>query len=77
MTKKQLYKSDSIYLTEHRGEGRTESRYVRLIADDGMAITNGDTVTVCVDVLRTDTDRWTDCDLPPEEEEILGIDYGN
>lgn len=71
MKKKQLYKSDSVYLTEHPGEGCTESRYVRLIADEGMAITNGETVTVCVDVLADDAHKWTDCEMPPEEEETI------
>lgn len=79
MKKKQLYKSDSIYLTEHPGEGCTESRYVRLIADEGMAITNGKTITVCVDVLAENAQNWTDCELPTveESEEATEADYQN
>lgn len=65
MIQKTLYTGAGVSLSPIYAEGRAESKYVRLIADDGMAITNGVTVTVCVDVLRTDTDRWADCELPP------------
>ncbi|MBO7251797.1 MAG: hypothetical protein J6V25_04130 [Oscillospiraceae bacterium] len=77
MKKKQLYKNNYIYLTEHLGEDCTESRYVRLIADDGMAITNGETVTVCVDVLAEDAQNWRDCEMPEAEdpEEATESDY--
>lgn len=38
---------------------------VRIIADDGKALTNGETVTTCVD---TDTaEGWWEIDAPPEE----------
>lgn len=66
-----LYTGNGVSLSPVYAEGRTESHYVRLIADDGRAITNGETVTVCVDVLKTETDKWADCDLPPEEEETI------
>ena len=40
---------------------------VRLIADDGKALTDGKTVTYCVD---TETaEGWWEIDAPPDEEE--------
>ena len=78
MIKKTLYTGNGVSLSPVYAEGRTESRYVRLIADEGRAITDGDTVTVCVDVLRIDTDRWADCDMPDEApEEATEADYQN
>ena len=71
MIQKTLYTGNGVSLSPIWAEGRTESSYVRLIADEGMAITNGDIITVCVDVLKTETDKWADCDLPPEEEETI------
>lgn len=39
---------------------------VRLVADEGKALTNGETVTSCVD---TDSaEGWTEIDAPEEEE---------
>lgn len=38
---------------------------VRLIADEGKVLTDGETVTPCVD---TDTpDEWTEIDAPPDD----------
>lgn len=79
MIQKTLYTGNGVSLSPVYEEGRTESKYIRLIADDGMAITNGNTVTVCVDVLKTDAHLWTDCALPPEESETEATetDYQN
>lgn len=66
-----LYTGNGVSLSPVYAEGREESKYVRLIADDGKAITNGKTVTVCVDVLKENVSLWTDCDLPEEEPEPL------
>lgn len=83
MIQKILYIGNGVSLSPMYAEGRTESEYVRLIADEGKAITNGVTVTACVDVLRTDADNWTDCELPSEDfgeeltaEEALAIITG-
>ena len=62
-----LYTGNGVSLSPMYAEGRTESKYVRLIADDGKAITNGETVSVCVDVLKENAFLWTDCDLPEYE----------
>lgn len=40
--------------------------YVRLIADDGKAITDGEIVACCIDVRADDAGGWTDCDGPEE-----------
>ena len=36
----------------------------RLIADEGMAITDGSSIVECVDT--NPSEGWTDCDLPEE-----------
>ena len=36
----------------------------RLIADEGMAITDGSSIVECVDT--NSAEGWTDCDLPEE-----------
>lgn len=79
MIQKTLYTGNGVSLSPVYEEGRTESRYIRLVADDGKAITNGNTVTVCVDVLKTDAHLWTDCELPLEESETEATeaDYQN
>ena len=39
----------------------------RLIAEEGMAITDGETTVTVVDVLhRKDCDHWKDCEKPEE-----------
>ena len=40
--------------------------YVRLVADDGKAITDGKIVACCIDVRADDAGGWTDCDGPEE-----------
>lgn len=71
MVQKQLYTTEAAYLTEHPGENCTISLFVRLIAEEGKAITDGETVTVCVDVLKENVPLWTDCEMPPEEPEPM------
>jgi hypothetical protein len=66
-----LYTGNGVSLSPVYAEGRAESKYVRLVADDGKAITNGETVSVCVDVLKENAFLWTDCDLPEDEAEPL------
>ena len=39
----------------------------RLIADQGMAITDGETTVTVIDVqTRKDCEKWQDCELPEE-----------
>lgn len=70
MTTIKLYTGGGVSLSPRNGEGRAESEYVRLIADDGKGITDGNIITTCVDTKTPEA--WTDCDAPdyddtPEE----------
>lgn len=65
MTEMKLYTGGGASLSPFQREGSIESDYVRMVADDGYAITNGEDVTVVIDVLKTDAVNWSDCALPP------------
>ena len=39
---------------------------VRLIADDGKELVNGDVHTICIDVAPSDVDKWQEVDKAPE-----------
>ena len=76
MTIHTLYTGGGVSLSPIHTEGRRVSEYVRLVAEDGMGITDGTTVTICIDTKTPET--WTDCELPPEptpEEEATSEDY--
>ena len=45
-------------------DGIVYSIIYRLIADEGMAITDGSSIVECVDT--DSSEGWTDCDLPEE-----------
>lgn len=68
MTELKLYSGNGVSLSPIAAEGRKLSAYVRLVGEDGMAITNGKTVTTCADVLASDAPNWKDCEAPAEEE---------
>lgn len=70
MITKKLYTGNGVSLSPIEAEGRKLSAYVRLVAEDGMAITNGSTVTTCADVLATDVPKWSDCEAPADEDEV-------
>lgn len=80
MIQKPLYTGNGVSLSPVNAEGRTLSTYIRLVAEDGMAITNGITITICVDVPERDVAKWKDCDVVPEDEipdsEALNIILG-
>lgn len=59
-----LYTGGGISLSPRSGEDRRLSRYVRLVADEGMGITDGAVITGCIDTLTPE--NWTDCALPQE-----------
>ena len=63
-----LYSGAGVSLSPIDAEGRSISKYVRLIAEDGMAITNGKIVTECADVLAEFVSEWTDCEPMDAEE---------
>lgn len=68
MTIKPLYTGGGVSLSPQFAEGRTLSKFVRLVAEDGRAITDGNTVTLCVDTMTPEA--WMDCDAPADEEEV-------
>lgn len=69
---KTLYTGNGVSLSPQNAEGRTVSSYVRLVADDGRAITDGNIVTTCVDVIVDNVGLWSDCELlpVPEDDEL-------
>lgn len=68
-----LYTGGGVSLSTVFAEGRRVSAYVRLVADEGMGITDGVTVTACIDTKTPEA--WTDCELPPEPVEATAEDY--
>ena len=74
MTRKMLYKSaregGGFTVSLQKPDVPYQVRW-RLIADEGRAITDGETTATVIDVLhRSDCDAWTDCDLPDELQPI-------
>lgn len=69
-----LYSGSGVSLSPVNDIGRVVAKYVRLIAEDGMAITNGKIVTECADVLVASVPDWTDCE-PIDTEEATEADY--
>ena len=70
MIRKMLYKSPraggGYTVSLQKPDGPYQVRW-RLIAEEGGAITDGETVATVIDVIRrSDCDAWTDCDLPGE-----------
>lgn len=70
MTTITLYTGGDVSLSPVYAEGRQESAYVRLVAEDGKALKNGEIVTVCVDVLASDVSNWTEIEAPPDDPDI-------
>ena len=70
-----LYSGNGVSFTPIYEEGRVETNYIRLVAEEDKAITNGEIVTACIDILSADADKWTDCELPEEEQEATEADY--
>lgn len=58
MTQITLYTGAGASFSTEYAEGRTESNYVRLVADDGMILVNGEREAFCVDVPKTDAGNW-------------------
>lgn len=78
MKSKPLYTSDTATFTPVYADGVRETDMVRLIADDGRAITNGELVGTCFDVKANSVSNWTDCDLPEPidtDDEATESDY--
>ena len=70
MTRKMIYRyqrPDGGYtVTPIKPDGNYDIRW-RLIAEQGMAITNGEKTVIVIDVIQlNDCETWADCKLPDE-----------
>lgn len=66
-----LYTGGGVTFSPQYAEGRTVSSFVRLVADEGMMLTNGEVSTECVDVLSTDVNAWSEVEGEvPEPEPV-------
>ncbi|MBP3206148.1 MAG: hypothetical protein J6M66_12105 [Lachnospiraceae bacterium] len=71
MIRKMLYRTEreggGYTVSPERPEGKGYNVRWRLIAEEGRAITNGETTVTVIDVQhRKDCEAWSDCDLPEE-----------
>ena len=68
MKKTILYTGGGVSLSPVYADGRTESAYVRLVADDGKMLQKGELAAICIDALATEADTWKEVDyVEPEE----------
>lgn len=67
MKKEVLYKGNNIYFTTQNVTGMSEANYIRLTADEGKAITDGENVTQVADVSKENANNWADCEKPNDE----------
>ena len=66
-----LYTGNGVSLSPVFEEGRIESAYVRLIADDGKALQKGEIISTCADVLTSDAPNWMEIDELPDPDPDL------
>lgn len=61
------------------GGAEDSKERVRLVADEGLAITNGKIVVTVIDMDADDVSNWSDCALPMDQQEPMqgGGDRGN
>lgn len=75
MTQITLYTGGGVSLSPVYADGRTESDYVRLVADEGMMLKKGKVTLMCVDVSKADISNWNEVEyVEPDkhsEEEAL------
>jgi hypothetical protein len=77
MTQITLYTGGGVTFSPNWAAGRTESDYIRLVADDDMMLKKGDITTLCADVLKTDAPNWSEVpyiEANPEPEHIPAWD---
>lgn len=55
-------------------DGRTTSNYVRLVAEDGMMITDDLKTATCIDVPATEINKWRDCPYFGDDDDIPAED---
>ncbi len=61
-----LYSGNEVSYSPEFTEGMREADKVRLIADEGKAITNGTVVLTCKDVSPVEVEKWSDCEFTEE-----------
>ena len=71
-----LYTGGGVSFSEEYAEGRVESPYVRLVADEGMMLKKGDITVFNIDILVSDAPNWTEVDFVEDEEAEIE-DYEN
>lgn len=75
MTQITLYTGGGVSLSPVYVDGRTESEYIRLVADEGMMLKKGKVTLMCVDVSKADVSNWNEVEYvepdEPSEEEAL------
>lgn len=80
MTKITLYTGGGVSLSPVYAEGRAESNYVRLIANEGMMLQKDEQTAECVDVLKTDVANWSEVEFADDpdldDSEALSILLG-
>ena len=70
MTQMVLYTGGGVSLSPVYEEGRSESDYVRLVADEGMMLQKDEQTAVCVDVLKMDIPNWSEVEYSEPEPDI-------
>ena len=70
MTQITLYTGGGVSLSPVYAEGRMESSYVRLVADDGMMLKKGEQYAACVDVLKSDFANWSEVEYEEPEADL-------
>ncbi len=58
-----LYSGNGVSYSPEFVEGMREADKVRLIADEGKAITDGTIILTCKDVALEEVDDWVDCEV--------------
>lgn len=58
-----LYSGNGVSYTLEFADGMKEADKVRLIADEGKAITNGIVTLTCKDVNPEEVNNWSDCEF--------------
>lgn len=75
MTQITLYTGGGVSLSPVYADGRTESNYVRLVADEGKMLKKGEVTLMCVDVSKADVSNWSEIEYvepdEPAEEKAL------
>ena len=60
-----LYTGGGVSLSPQNAPDRTLSDFIRLVADEGYAITNGNIITEVIDIPQDEASLWQNCEKPP------------